>query len=317
MTTRTTFDVVIIGAGPGGLRCAYELADSGKSILLIEKNPVVGPKVCAGGIRAADCARLHIPEGARGAEVDHLGYTTIDRECLGRHQLAQLDPDKITIRTGLRVTEIAEKHIVCGTGEQILFSYLVGADGSASLVRRYLGLSNRYILNCVQCRIPADRFIYYEPIRSNKYLYHKRLGPWYAWIFPHREHLVVGCGGGHPFLRGKTLKTVLRRWIETLVPTDYKPGIEGFPVACDYQGYRVNNIFLVGDAAGLASYRSGEGIYQALISGEETARMIVDSSSTSERMAALIAEKEEEMATFLPRVEQAFAGAVHQPGFPR
>jgi len=44
----------------------------------------------------------------------------------------------------------------------------------------------------------------------------------------------------------------------------------------DYQGWKFGRIFLIGDAAGLASGLTGEGIYPAIISGEETARVIID-----------------------------------------
>ena len=44
----------------------------------------------------------------------------------------------------------------------------------------------------------------------------------------------------------------------------------------DYRGYHFNNIFLVGDAAGLASGLTGEGIYPAIVSGEAVARCIVN-----------------------------------------
>jgi len=45
------YDVVIVGAGPAGLACAKELSKGSKTILLIEKNKIIGPKVCAGGLR--------------------------------------------------------------------------------------------------------------------------------------------------------------------------------------------------------------------------------------------------------------------------
>ena len=43
------YDVVIIGAGPAGLAAARYLAENKKSVLVLEKNKVIGPKVCGGG----------------------------------------------------------------------------------------------------------------------------------------------------------------------------------------------------------------------------------------------------------------------------
>ncbi len=44
------YDVIIAGAGPSGLECAFQLNNSALSVLLIEKNDIIGPKKCAGGL---------------------------------------------------------------------------------------------------------------------------------------------------------------------------------------------------------------------------------------------------------------------------
>jgi flavin-dependent dehydrogenase len=45
-----TVEHLIVGAGPAGLRAAQVLADAGREVLLVEKHPEIGPKVCAGGL---------------------------------------------------------------------------------------------------------------------------------------------------------------------------------------------------------------------------------------------------------------------------
>jgi geranylgeranyl reductase len=47
----------------------------------------------------------------------------------------------------------------------------------------------------------------------------------------------------------------------------------------DYRGHAFGHAWLVGDAAGLASGLTGEGIYPAIVSGETIARSIVDPDS--------------------------------------
>jgi geranylgeranyl reductase len=63
---------------------------------------------------------------------------------------------------------------------------------------------------------------------------------------------------------------------------------EAFVINCDYQGYKFGDTFLIGDAAGLASGFTGEGIYQALISGEEIAKLILDNSYEPEKLKRII-----------------------------
>ena len=52
--------------------------------------------------------------------------------------------------------------------------------------------------------------------------------------------------------------------------------LETYPISYDYQGVQFGHIFLIGEAAGMASGLTGEGIYQSIVSGQEVARMIVD-----------------------------------------
>jgi flavin-dependent dehydrogenase len=47
-----SYDVVIVGAGPGGLACARALAGSGKRVLVLEKAASLGKKICAGELTA-------------------------------------------------------------------------------------------------------------------------------------------------------------------------------------------------------------------------------------------------------------------------
>jgi len=45
-----SYSIIIVGAGPGGLAGAKILAENGRDVLVLERKPVAGPKVCGGGI---------------------------------------------------------------------------------------------------------------------------------------------------------------------------------------------------------------------------------------------------------------------------
>ncbi len=55
-----------------------------------------------------------------------------------------------------------------------------------------------------------------------------------------------------------------------------KTKFEAAHINFDYRGFAFGNRFLAGDAAGFASGLTGEGIYPAILSGEEVARGILN-----------------------------------------
>ena len=55
-----SYDVVIVGAGPGGLSCARALAGSGQRVLVLEKSEALGKKICAGELTAKVLARREL-----------------------------------------------------------------------------------------------------------------------------------------------------------------------------------------------------------------------------------------------------------------
>ena len=80
---------------------------------------------------------------------------------------------------------------------------------------------------------------------------------------------------------GAPLADRLRLWLD---PEQLRAGLVNF----DYRGVRFDRTFLVGDAAGLASGLTGEGIHPALISGRAVARMILDPAASTRALDLLV-----------------------------
>ncbi|MGE4559956.1 MAG: NAD(P)/FAD-dependent oxidoreductase, partial [Desulfobulbus sp.] len=74
------------------------------------------------------------------------------------------------------------------------------------------------------------------------------------------------------------------RNLPPLDPASIRAGLVNY----DYRGIRFGKCFLVGDAAGLASGLTGEGIHPALISGQVVARMILDPHYSGKELQALV-----------------------------
>lgn len=294
------FDVIIVGGGPAGLQCARELSHSQLKVLLLEKNGIFGDKLCAGGLTLKDMAELPLPDHviqqkiSRAAlhsrkrcadTITHVPYLfTVDRKELGAYQRSLLEETEVVVRTHSQVTRIEKMQLTLKTGEVFGFRYLVGADGYSSVVRRHLGLNVRKKLIGFQYTLPVTE----EHPQLEMFLDARRFHLWYAWIFPHGDTIAVGCCCDPDRIDPQKVKQGFHDWLNEKGMDSGEAKLESCPVAWDYQGYKFENIFLAGEAAGLASGFTGEGIYQALVSGQEVARKILDPEYQAEQLKQVL-----------------------------
>lgn len=284
-----TFHSIVIGAGPAGLTCARILAEHGFEVLVLERNRKVGPKICGGGITWKGLIR-HVPEHLieRSFRTQHIRtdrqkvritsatpiIATVEREKLGTWMQQQAIEAGALIRTDTLVTEVG-KHIITvktrgGTTERLGYRYLIGADGSSSIVRKYLRLPTRQMGIGIHYRVAGDFN------QMEWHLHSKLFSNGYAWIFPYNGSASVGIYTDGASMPAKSMQAGLHQWSQTnnisLQGVRPRAGLINF----DYRGWRFGNILLAGDAAGLASGLTGEGMYPAIVSGEAAARTIID-----------------------------------------
>ncbi len=297
------YDVIIVGAGPAGLRCAEILGHSKKKILLLEKKPETGPKVCAGCITRKSPKMIDIPKSLFEFEINkvkivgpHSEFTTrylkesfafmINRKAFGQWQQKKLNETQVEVMTSTLVTNIEKEHVEVNRNTKFGYHYLVGADGAYSKVRRYLDLPVAKRLITFQYLIPSEKTSRFEIHMDNRYF---QSG--YGWVFPHSGHLAVGCLADPRYVSPQKLKVLFHNW---LIENDFDISnaiYQSFPVAYDYRGYRFGNVFLAGEAAGMASGLTGEGIYAALASGEDVARLILNPDHYDEKIQSVLHNK--------------------------
>lgn len=278
------FDVVIIGAGPAGLSAAKILGEGKKKVVIFEKNNQIGPKICAGGItqkvfgvgipdflteRKFSSIKAHLWGKTMEMKRKGIFVATIDRKALGQWMRDQL-PENVKIEQGQEVFDIKDNFVVLKDGRRVGFDYLVGADGSLSLTRSKLRVSTKRILSAIQYIVPK-RFdsleIFLEP---------DLFGFGYAWIFPHTDYTSVGCSINLNSHKIKDIKEIFHSWLRENKIDIRNAQLEIHPINVDYRGFQFGNKFLVGDAGGFAWSFNGEGIYFAIVSGQEAARKILD-----------------------------------------
>ncbi len=274
------YDVIIVGAGPGGLSCARHLSGSGLKVLLLEKNDRLGKKICSGEISPKVLPGEGFDRGHAWTEMTIGTETTahtlsFDRPYLwtiGRHEFESYLMSKCDaeVRFSEPVIDITKEHVET-SGGRYGYRYLVGADGSFSKVRGYLGLPAEHIAGW------AYHFILDSPCPGfSLYWLPNSFPGCYGYVMSRgRDQAMVGMATtGERFDHGFAAR--VKRWVNNRLRLD-TGGLrsEAMKGNADYRGWRYGNVFLVGDAAGLLNPLTTEGIYYAVKSGEGVAKHIL------------------------------------------
>jgi flavin-dependent dehydrogenase len=289
-------EVLIVGAGPAGLRAAQVLAAAGRDVLVAEKHEEIGPKTCAGGLtrKSVDLLRpLGLPDDEGLERVGQVAFDgrccvlhpertlvrTLPRRDLGRYQLAWARAAGADVRPA---TPVAALDLTARTarvgGRVVRWHQLIGADGADSAVRRALGLPSPRDCFAAEYNVAGIRL---EPLRVEV---DPALAGGYFWVFPHCDYTSIGAVASKRKVRPGILRRYLERRITQLGVDPAGTPFEGATLEVTFCGFHFpDNVHLAGDAAGVPSSLTAEGIYAALLTGEEVARTILDPGYPAER----------------------------------
>ncbi|MEL6435897.1 MAG: geranylgeranyl diphosphate reductase [Pseudomonadota bacterium] len=309
------YDAVVVGGGPAGATAAHDLATTGKSVLLIDREGRIKP--CGGAIPTKaisefdipayqlkariGAARIISPSGKKvSMEIGNIGFVgMVDRDVFDpflRDRALTAGAERLTgtFKTlhynddgDVELTVIRKED-----GEELTLTArtVIGADGANSAVRRAVFGPNKR---------PPYVFAYHEIVKSppapdpQKFdpgrcdvVYDGKISPdFYGWVFPHGEHTSIGCGSAH---KGHSLKEATRKLREDAGLANAETiREEGAPLPLKPMrrwddGKRV---ILVGDSAGVVAPSSGEGIYYAMLTGRLSADAVTELLATRKAAA--------------------------------
>lgn len=305
MNTIPTYDALIVGGGPAGSTCASILVRCGMDTLLLDRANFPRVKLCAGWFSEPiwDILEISPKEYTRGlwewnkAHINFRGrkYTKKSHGYfVRRYEFDDFLLKRSNVQTieGHSVRQIerdSEGYWVIDN--QFRARYLIGAGGSHCPVARSLfpkpenlqcGTQEREfkgdLEEIVACRSGEDG----EP----EILLHDDMKG-YSWNVPKGHWLNVGTGT-------KVAREVLPAWHKAraffegngtsgTIPIASRPMLDKMK-GHGYIGFntdhlkscQANNVFLIGDALGLAQPMTGEGILPAVLSGKLCATAIAD-----------------------------------------
>ena len=309
---------LIVGAGPAGLRAAQVLADAGREVLVLEKRPEIGPKTCAGGLTRKTMRELQplgLPPGAALPSVGHVAFAggravsldadatvvhTIPRRDLGRHQVAWARAAGAEVRAGVAAVGIdLSARTVVAAGRPIRWRHLIGADGADSGVRRALGLPSPREYFAAEYNVPGLRL---EPLRVE--CDPGPLANGYFWVFPHAAYTSLGAVAPKHLVPPAAVRRYLDARLEGLGIMHEGVPFEAATLEVSFHGCHFpGDVHLAGDAAGAVSSLTAEGIYAALVTGEEVARRLLEPGAGAPKTTQWIRTKRrhDQLARWLAR----------------
>jgi Dehydrogenases (flavoproteins) len=105
----------------------------------------------------------------------------------------------------------------------------------------------------------------------------EKVGIAYAWIFPHGDHASIGSAYFPRFgQKGEESRKTIEKFFKDRGIDFRYAKKRAAPMNIAYNYFKRRNVYLIGDSASFLNVLSGEGIYQAMRSGEIAANAIID-----------------------------------------
>lgn len=301
-------EVLIVGGGPAGSACAWALRNRGCDVVVMDKATFPRDKVCAGWITPAvfDELRIDSREYAHGRVLQPItgfmtgtigGATVLTdydrivsyglRRCEFDHFLLQRCGARLRLGESFRsARQEAGEWIV---NDAVRAKWLIGAGGHFCPVARQFSEAASpnddpapvILAQEVEFEMTDAQQAACDVSGTHPELYFCRDLKGYGWVFRKGNVLNIGLGREH--------ETRLSEHVAAFCDFLHARGRIRFALPTRFHGhaYRLrthvphvsaSNVLLIGDAAGLASAHSGEGIRPAIESGLLAASTLLESS---------------------------------------
>lgn len=280
-------DVVVVGGGPAGAACASQLKRNGFNAVILDRETFPRPKLCAGWITPRVWRKLGVsptdyPHDL--LELDRLFFHICGGQILiptCQYSIRRMSFDQWLVQqSGVPVYQCDVNRIDRQGDDYVINEtwqchWLVGAGGAGCPVYRRLFREIRP-RDYDQQIVSLESELAGGGRVADCHLWFFVEGlPGYGWYVPKADGgVAIGLGARSAALRRKRMdiREKWQRFVKMLVSQSYIKSAPSPPSATCYflrhKGTaRVDNAFVIGDAAGLATRDMGEGIGPAIESG--------------------------------------------------
>ncbi|NJD36581.1 MAG: NAD(P)/FAD-dependent oxidoreductase [Betaproteobacteria bacterium] len=306
-----TCDALIIGGGPAGSSCARQLRRQGLDVMVMDKAEFPRDKVCAGWITPAVLRTLEIDPRAYAQHRTLQPIRAFRTGLIDDRQLTCKYPD--TVSYGIRRCEFddyllqrTDARLVLGQplvslrregsrwviNDAVSTPLLIGAGGHFCPVARHLGAKvgageTAVAAKEIEFKMDAGQIAACQVKPEMPELYFCEDLSGYGWCIRKGRFLNIGLG----MERAHHLSEALERFCRLLqqdgrIPSDIPDRFHGHAYLLYGRSDRKlldDGVLLVGDAAGLACPRSGEGIRPAIESGLMAAATVLQAAGDYRR----------------------------------
>ena len=291
-----TFDVIIVGAGPAGTTCAWHLIQAGKSVLLLDREKFPRTKLCGGWITPEVITDLNLDMKAYRHRFNTFKEIVVHYRRMEyalaseQHSIRRYEFDEFLLRRSGARYRVQNVQSIESTPSGFIIDknlrskYLVGAGGTRCPVYRELFREANPRARALQAATYEHEFPYnWTDKRCHLWFFDEGL-PGYSWYVPKADGYLncgIGAMAGKLKARGEDIKQHWDHFTGNLAHCDLVRDVEFAPKGYSYylrgnvDVVRIENAFITGDAAGLATRDLCEGIGPAICSGQRAAESIV------------------------------------------